>query len=171
MTTAKMKESPEIELQAPRFEDGKALLIAGFRNRYTTESMNNLPEQWQRFARHIGNVPGQVGRMTYGLTFLSGNEGGIDYLSGVEVSSCSGLPEEFRCVSIPAQRYAVFVHRGHVSKLTETCDAIGKKWGPRSGYELARGSAEAPDFFERYTEEFDRRTGMGGMEVWIPIKS
>jgi hypothetical protein len=25
----------------------------------------------------------------------------------------------------------------------------------------------APDFFERYTEEFDPRTGMGGMEVCV----
>jgi AraC family transcriptional regulator len=166
-----MKESPAIELEAPRFENGKVLLIAGLRNRYTAESMNNIPDQWQRFAPHIGTVPGQVGRVTYGLTFLSGNDAGIDYLSGVEVSSCSGLPAEFRCVSIPALRYAVFAHRDHVSKLTETCDAIGRKWGPGSGYELVRGSAEVPDFFERYTEEFDPGTGMGGMEVWIPIKS
>jgi AraC family transcriptional regulator len=27
-----------------------------------------------------------------------------------------------------------------------------------------------PDFFERYGEEFDPQTGMGGIEVWIPIK-
>jgi AraC family transcriptional regulator len=170
MATTKRKESPAVQLEEPRFEDGKALLIAGFRNRYSAETMNNIPHQWQRFAPHIGSVPGQVGRVTYGLTFLSRNDEGIDYLTGVEVSSCSGLPDEFRCVSIPAQRYAVFAHREHVSKLSETCDAIGKKWFPESGYELARGSAEVPDSFERYTEEFDPQTGMGGMEVWVPIK-
>jgi AraC family transcriptional regulator len=171
MTTTKMQESPAIPLEAPRFENGKALLIAGFRNRYGSESMNNIPHQWRAFAPHIGNITGQVGRAAYGLTFLSGNDEGIDYLTGVEVSSCSGLPGEFRCVSIPAQRYAVFPHREHVSRLRDTCDAIGRKWGPGSGYELVRGSAEVPDFFERYTEEFDPQTGMGGMEVWIPIKS
>lgn len=171
MPVSKVKESPRIQLEAPRFEDGKALLIAGLRNHYTAENMSNIPEQWQRFARYIGNVPGQAGRMTYGLNFLSGNVEGFGYLSGVEVSGCSGLPSEFRCVSIPPRRYAVFTHREHVSKLRDTCDAIGSKWFPGSGYDLARGNAEVPDFFERYTEDFDPQTGMGGMEVWVPIKS
>jgi AraC family transcriptional regulator len=44
------------------------------------------------------------------------------------------------------------------------------EWLPTSGYEAAT-SPGAPDFFERYTEEFDPRTGMGGIEVWIPIKA
>jgi AraC family transcriptional regulator len=44
-------------------------------------------------------------------------------------------------------------------------------WLPESGHEIVRGTADAPNFFERYSEEFDPRTGMGGMEVWIPIKS
>jgi predicted transcriptional regulator YdeE len=34
-----------------------------------------------------------------------------------------------------------------------------------------RGNAAAVRSIERYTEEFDRRTGMGGIEVWIPIKA
>ena len=28
---------------------------------------------------------------------------------------------------------------------------------------------DAPDF-ERYGEEFDARTGMGGVEIWLPVK-
>ena len=158
------------QLEAPRFENGNALLIAGLRNHYTSETMNNIPAQWQRFAPHIGRVPGQVGHMVYGLNFLGKGSPGIDYLSGVEVASCAGLPAEFSCVSIPAQRYAVFLHHGHVSKVNETCDAIGKQWFPGSGHQLAHPTADAPDFFERYTEAFNPRTGMGGIEVWIPIK-
>jgi len=88
----------------------------------------------------------------------------------VEVSSSSGLPGDFSVITIPAQKYAVFPHRGHVSELRETLDGIDK-WLPGSGLEAACGSAETPSFFERYSEEFDPRTGMGGMEVWIPIKS
>jgi AraC family transcriptional regulator len=95
---------------------------------------------------------------------------GIDYLAGVEVSSSSGLPGEFNVATIPAQKYAVFSHLEHVSKLRETLDAI-HKWLPGSGHEVARGTAGAPDFFECYSEEFDPLTGMGGMEVWIPVKS
>lgn len=173
MTASQNRINPTsvAQLEAPRFENGKPLLIAGLRRRYTSETMNSTPAQWQRFAPHIGKVPGRAGRATYGLCFLHTGSAGIEYLSGVEVSSCVGLPGEFSCVSIPAQRYAVFLHREHVSKLWDTCDAIGKQWFPGSGYELARVAPDAPDFFERYTEAFDPGTGMGGVEVWIPIKA
>ena len=109
-----------------------------------------------------------MGRAAYGACWNSAD--GIDYLTGVEVSSSSGLPGDFSVITIPAQKYPVFSHREHVSKLRETLDAIDK-WLPGSGLEVACSFAETPSFFERYSEEFDSWTGMGGMEVWIPIKS
>ncbi len=167
MNRAKMKESTSLQLEAPRFENGKALVIAGFRSRYKTETMNSIPAQWERFAPYIGKIPGQVGHAAYGACWTFA--GGIDYLTGVEVSSSSRLPGDFSVITIPAQKYAVFPHREHVSELRETLDAIDK-WLPGSGLEVAYGFAETPSFYERYSEEFDPRTGMGGMEVWIPIK-
>jgi len=132
--------------------------------------MKNIPELWQRFGPHIGNIPGQVGRVAYGLCFNALSPDGVDYLVGVEVSGSSGLPGDFSVATIPAQKYAVFSHRDHVSKMYQTLDAIDK-WFPGSGLEVATGTAEAPNFFERYSDEFDQRTGMGGMEVWVPIKA
>lgn len=170
MNQATTQESPAVQLEAPRMENGKALRIAGLREHYTSETMMKLPELWQRLAPHIGNVPGQVGMLAYGLCFNALSPDGMDYLTGVEVSSTLGLPGEFSVATIPAQKYAVFSHREHVSKLYETLDAI-HTWLPGSGLEVSGGSAGAPDFFERYSEEFDPRTGMGGMEVWVPIKS
>jgi AraC family transcriptional regulator len=165
-----MKKSPAAQLEAPRFESGKPLRIAGLRQHYTPETMKNIPELWQRFGPHIGKIPGQVGRVAYGLCFNALSPDGMDYLAGVEVSGSSVLAGEFSVTGIPAQKYAVFSHREHVSKMYETLDAIDK-WFPGSGFEAALGNAEAPNFFERYSEEFDPRTGMGGIEVWVPIKS
>jgi AraC family transcriptional regulator len=171
MNQAKMKESPAVQLEAPRFENGGVLLIAGLRNPYTAETMRDLPTQWQRFAAYIGKIPGQIGGVAYGLCFNASNGAGdTEYLSGVEVSSATGLPGEFSVVSVPGQRYAVFAHREHVSKLYETLDAIGLKWLPEWGEPIPRGGTGAPDFFEWYSEEFDPRSGMGGMEVWVPVK-
>lgn len=169
MATNRISQTSAVELEAPRIENGKALLIAGLRNRYITENMAKIPAQWQRFAPYIGRVPGQVGHVAYGLCFLPQGAPGLEYLSGVEVSTCSGVPAEFSCVSIPAQRYAVFLHREHVSKLRETCDLIDK-WLPGSGHESLCAVAGAPNLFERYTEMFNPQTGMGGVEVWVPIK-
>ena len=170
MSQATMKKSPAPQLEAPRFENSKALRIGGLREHYTSETMKNVPELWLRFAPHIGHIPGQVGRVAYGLCFNALSHDGMDYLAGVAVSSSSSLPSEFSVATIPAQKYAVFSHREHVSKLYETLDAIDK-WLPRSGLEVSRGAADAASFFERYSEEFNPQTGMGGMEVWLPIKS
>ena len=166
---AAAKQSPATELGPPRFENGRALLIAGLRGHYTGETMKDLPVQWQRFGLHIGKIPGQIGRATYGICWQPREGSGIEYLTGVEVSGFVGLPGEFTVASIPEQRYAVFPHRAHVSKLYETCDAISR-WLPESGYRHA-DDVETPAFFERYTEEFDPQTGIGGIEVWVPLKS
>ena len=160
-----------MKLDPPRLENAKALLIAGLRTVYTPETMDDLPAQWQRFAPHIGKIPGQVGRATYGVCWCPDDSVSISYLSGVEVSNFSSLPGDFTIVSIPAHRYAVFTHHGHVSTIRETIEAIGSQWFPESGQEPAARACDAPDFLERYTEEFDPRIGMGGMEIWIPVKS
>jgi AraC family transcriptional regulator len=157
-----------VELETPRFEDGKPLRIAGLQERLT-DNADNIPALWQRFVPYIGKVPGQVGHIAYGVTLFKGG-GSRDceyYLAGAEVSDFSGLPAELSQLRIPAHKYAVFPHLDHVSRLWNTIDAIGRKWLPNSGYEIA---ADAPGFFERYTEEFNSQTGTGGMEVWMPIK-
>jgi AraC family transcriptional regulator len=85
------------------------------------------------------------------------------------VHSYANLPADLAGVSIPSQKYLVFPHREHVSKLHEMCRIAGE-WLAANGHEIAK-SAGAPAFFERYTEEFNSSTGMGGMEAWFPVKS
>src|SRR5260370_22314070 len=111
MSEATMKKAPAVQLEAPRFENAKALRIAGLRERYTSETMKNIPELWERFGPHIGNIPGQVGRVAYGLCFNALSPKGIDYLAGVGVSSTQVLPGAFSVAAIPAQKIAVFSHR------------------------------------------------------------
>ena len=162
----KMDETYVANLQPPRFENGRPLLVAGLGERYSCESSKAIPSQWQRFAPHLGNIPGQIGRTAYGVCCNSDDEGNFDYISGVEVSDFSELPPDFSRVRIPEQRYAVFSHRDHISTIRRTINTIWSKWLPESAHE----AADAPDF-ERYGEEFDPRTGMGGVEIWIPIKA
>jgi AraC family transcriptional regulator len=161
-----MQLSAVSKLNAPRFENGKPMLIAGLRGHFTTENWAGIPAQWERLISY-GRIPGAVGFVHYGLCFNMSN--GIDYLCGVEVSAIDGLLAEFTHVNIPAQKYAVFAHHEHVSKLHNTLDAIQRQWFPGSGHEAVRPSGGVPDFFERYGEGFDPRTGMGDIEVWIPI--
>ncbi len=162
----KMNESLFATLDPPRFETGKPLLIAGLSERYNDETIAGVPAQWQRFEPHIGAILGQVGRTTYGVCCNGDDEGNMDYITGVEVSGFSDLPGEFARLRIPAQRYAVFTHRDHVSSIRRTWKTIWNKWLPESGRELA----DAPTF-ERYGEAFDPRSGTGGLEIWLPLKA
>jgi AraC family transcriptional regulator len=161
----KMDETLLADLAPPRLVSGAPLLIAGLGERYTCETSTAIPAQWQRFLPHFGNVPGQVGRVAYGVCCNSDGEGSFDYVCGVEVTGFSDLPPELTRVRIPAQRYAVFPHLGHISTIRRTISTIWGKWLPASGHE----AADAPDF-ERYGEDFDPQTGMGTVEIWIPIK-
>ncbi|MPZ55093.1 MAG: hypothetical protein GEU91_01100 [Rhizobiales bacterium] len=162
----KMSKSAAVTRETPRFEDGKAMLVAGLAERHCGTN-TGIPAQWQRFAPHIGRVPGQVGRTAYGVVFDSLKDvHSFGYLAGVEVSDLRGLPGGFGHMEIPAQRYAVFPHHRHVSALAGTIDAICKDWFPSSGY---RHASDGVDLFERYSEAFDPQTGTGGIETWIPI--
>lgn len=162
----KMDESLIAALPQPRYVDAKPLLIAGLSQRYSCETAAGIPAQWQRFAPHIGQVPGQIGNVAYGVCHNGDGAGNFDYVSGVEVRDFDDLPTEFSRVRIPAQRYAVFTHREHVSTIRRSWNSILSKWLPQSGHE----AADAPDF-ERYGEAFDPVTGNGGLEIWIPIRS
>ena len=156
-------ESPATQLEEPSFEDGKPLLIAGLKERLSGETMKNIPELWQRFGRYFGNIPGQVGRVAYGIcSNMVPSPFGFDYMAGVEVSGTSGFPNEFSHVSVPAMRYVIFPHREHVSSLPKTIDAVHQNWLPGSGHVPARVDRDAPIMMERYGEGFDAQKGIAG---------
>ena len=152
-------------LQAPRFQTGKPLLVAGLSERYTCESSAAIPGQWQRFHQSVENIPGRIGKVAYGVCCNADDAGNFDYIAGVEVSDFSDLPREFGSVRIPAARYAVFTHRDHISSIRRTVNTIWNHWLPSSGLK----AADAPNF-ERYDENFDPLTGNGGLEIWIPVR-
>jgi len=162
----RMDETFIANLEPPRFEDGKSLTIAGLGERYDGQTSAAIPSQWQRFMPHFGNVPGQVGRVAYGICFNFDDTGNYDYICGVEVSDFSKVPADWSRVRIPEQRYAVFLNRDHISTIRRTWNTVWNKWLPESGYE----AVDAP-FFERYGEDFDPVTGAGGFELWIPVKT
>lgn len=153
------------KLTEPRLEARGALLFAGLSERYSGATRAGIPGQWQRFAPYLGRLPSQVGSDAFGVCYNTDDEGNMDYLCAVEVSSFSTLPENFARLRIAPQQYAVFHHRDHVASISDTFCAIFGRWLPEGGYELA----DAP-LFERYTPSFDGRTGLGGVEIWVPIE-
>lgn len=165
MEPIKMDETLLATLEPPRLVHGRTLLIAGLSERCDAATSAGIPAQWQRFAPHIGHIPGHVGWTTYGVLCPGDDSGNRDYVCGVEVSDFSRIPAELTRLRIPEQLYAVFRHHGHVSTIRRTWFTIFNQWLPESGH----AAADAPEL-EVYGEGFDPATGNGGLEVWIPLR-
>jgi AraC family transcriptional regulator len=157
---------PLPDILAPRFEVLEPFQLTGLVERYACESPQGIPDQWQRFNAHSGLIPGNVGRAAYGVSYNFDSDSNFDYMCGVETKAPRDLPAGFQTLRLEAQKYAVFLHTGHVAGIRGTLTAIWRKWFPESGCQ----AVEAP-MFERYGPEFNPATGMGGFEIWIPVRA
>lgn len=153
-------------LQIPRFADLAPIIVAGLADRYNRKTKGSIPQLWQRFAPCIGTIEGRVGSDTFGVCYNCGPDGSFDYLCGVQVAGSRSVPDGMTAVEIPRRSFVVFSHRGHVSHLSATWQAIFSDWLPTSGCTLD----EEPNF-ERYAEAFDPVAGTGLVEIWIPLKA
>lgn len=156
----RLHPSQPTALAKPRFAEADAILIFGLSKRYTAAETPSIPLQWNAFVPHIGRIAGQVGMTTYGVVCNPDSTGAIEYISGVAVNSFPSQPIEFARLRIPPQRYAVFEHTTHVSN-------IGDTW--RQIWDSDLAVADGPSF-EKYGERFDGRTGLGGFEIWVPVR-
>lgn len=164
----RMSDLPAIDLAPPTFRNSGAMLIAGIRQFYPYADLGGIPAQWQRFNQHFGHIPGQIGQSAYAIcTKAVADREGFDYTTGVAVASLDDLPEGFVGLRLPARRYAVFLHKDHISRIGSTCAAIGSQWQPSAAETVAEGPLT---MIEHYDERFDPDTGEGGAEIWIPLR-
>jgi len=149
----------------PRITTRDAFLIFGLNQRYKAGGNAGIPSQWNRFGPYIGHVANEVPDVTFGVVHNIDANNDFDYLCGVEVTAFPSDPPEFTRLQVPAGTYAVFEHRDHIASIQATFTAIWERGLSEAGVE----AADAP-LFERYDKRFDPRTGLGGLEIWVPIK-
>jgi AraC family transcriptional regulator len=152
-----------------RHDIGRTMLIAGLGGWYDAATRTEIPDLWQRFASEfIGKVPARADqKVYYGICANMNGQGGLDYYAAIEVPSAEGLPEGLKPFELAQRRYAVFTHRGPIAKISDTWMAIFEDWMPRSGHSMA----DAPAFELYHDDRFDPKTGMGEVEIWIPLQS
>jgi len=155
-------DDTSVTLAPARVVREDALLIFGLGQRYRTNA--GIPSQWDRFVPYLGTIRNQVGKETYGVICNPDEAGSYEYISGVRVSEFPDEPAEFSRLRIPPQTYVVFDHKDHVSSIGATWRAVWDHAITDAGYQASDGAA-----FERYGEQFDGRTGLGGAEIWVPI--
>lgn len=141
------------------------MLLAGLRRWHSFQlAGKDIPGQWEEF-NALRPLPGEIGKASYGAVCAS-RENQFEYMCAVEVTSFDGLPDNIGRMRVPEQRYAVFVHSGHISSIRDTWDAIWTQWLPNSGCQ----PANTPDF-ELYDDRYDIQSGNGIVEIWFPVRN
>lgn len=158
-------DGPKVVLDRPRLACDGIRLIAGLGCRYTSDTTQGIPAQWQRLALHHAATLPPKG-IAFGVFCNSDDEGSFEYIAGVDVPSFSGLDPALSTLRLPAREYVVATHRGHISDIRRTWQAFVGDWLPRSGLR----AADAPDF-EKYSAHFDDATGIGDVEIWLPLQA
>ncbi|MGA1371058.1 MAG: GyrI-like domain-containing protein [Pseudomonadales bacterium] len=146
-----------------RFETVAPRLIAGITREHSSNA--SMPQQWAEFSHWLGRVRGQIGPDAYGVLNARA-DGGVQYTTGVEVTSLDDLPTELDQVVIAPGRYAVFDCPHAISDIGSAWQTI---WS--TGLPDAQLTPRAAPSFERYTSRFNAATGLGGFEIWIPLEA
>lgn len=125
---------------------------------------------WGEFLERAGGIPARVGQAMYGVLFARppaerSHPDELEYIAGVAVSSTASIPDGMVARTIPAGTFAVFLHRGPIRKIAETCHYIYRQWLPASPYEHS-GIAD----IELYDERFCADSEESEMDYSISIR-
>jgi AraC family transcriptional regulator len=152
-------EEPEIVTDGP-------LLFVGLSQRVDFASAPRLvPALWQRFMPHYDSIPDKANPIPAGVTTNLDDDGNFDYVCAVEVKRFGDVPAPLVKVTVPKQTYAVFQHRGHISTVNQTFEAIWNDWFSFHDKTTADGPS-----LERANPGFNTMTGNGGETLWVPLK-
>jgi len=153
----------------PRFETLGEFKVIGMR--YFGKNQNDeIPGLWDKFVPRMGEITQKVNPdLCYGLCIPNedtSQTGEFEYIAGFEVDNFDDIPVDMVCCTIPAQRYAVFTHKGHVSKLKDTFAYIFDTWQKESGASITDG----PEF-ELYDERFcPQNQDESELDIYVPIR-
>ena len=156
------------ESMEPRLADRPAFHVIGMAGHFTPATTSHIPELWERFARGpMDTIPHRRGHHTLGICVDAdpgATEAGFTYVAAIEVARIDDVPDGMIALRVPENRYAVFMHTGHISRLPDTVKQVWGHWLPAAPYT----HVPAPDF-ELYDERWDPATGAGEIDVYVPI--
>ncbi|MCI0375982.1 MAG: GyrI-like domain-containing protein [Gemmataceae bacterium] len=124
---------------------------------------------WDKFIKRASEVPDRIGDAMFGVIYgrpkkERSHPHQLQFIAGVSVSSAAAIPSGMVARTVPAGKFAVFVHRGPIKTIGDTVREAYRVWLPQSGYE----HAEMAD-----VELYDRRFRVDGadseMEYWISV--
>lgn len=161
-----LEERQERIVMEPKIVERPAFTIVGMRY-YGKNQNKEIPKMWEEVIPRFGEIPQTGPRISYGYCSMEvAADGSFEYIAGLETAETPVVPEGMLARLVPAQKYAVFVHRGELKGLPQTWKNIQEVWMPAAGLERANG----PDF-EAYEEgRFIGDVLESELEIWVPVK-
>lgn len=134
-------------------------------------NQNVIGELWSRYNPRSGEIPDRANWSDLGVvSCLSEAEekehpNEMFYLAGAEVTATENVPKGMTVITIPAGNYAVFTHKGSITKIGMTMKYIYGSWLPKSGKVLRN----APEI-EVYDQRFKHDSEESELDILIPIQ-
>lgn len=130
-------------------------------------------ELWRAFGSKVGEIKERVGTERYSVKVYDENysfstfdpEDMFEKWAAVETSDHENVSEGFEALTIPAGKYAMFLHRGTPATAPETFGYIFGTWLPNSTFYL-----DSRPHFEILGEDYSPFNDDAEETIWIPIK-
>jgi AraC family transcriptional regulator len=159
-----MLASEPVLLGAPVVRELASRTLACLPERFSFEEMKNIPSLWRRFMTIYPTIDGKIDRIPVGVMGAVGDDGWFEYACAVHVQPSAPLPPTLQRLALPAHRYAVFEHAGHVSRIRGTYQQIWDRALAENNWTMAPQPG-----LEFHNSTFDPSTGEGGLTIWIPV--
>ncbi len=126
------------------------------------KNKKDCPDIWTKFMPRINELTNKNPGVCYGLCIML-NETDFRYIAAVETDD--EIPEGMIELEIPDSDYVMITHKGHVSKMCSTWDALYKEVLPKSGREEIKEGISFEYYDHRYKDDETNET-----DLYIPVK-
>ena len=92
-----------------------------------------VPSLWNSFMPRMAEVKNQADHVL-GVCGPIRTGGMSLYVAALQVANLTDVPPGMVKGTVPAGKYAEFIHRGPISSFSETVDYIHNTWMPKAGY-------------------------------------
>jgi AraC family transcriptional regulator len=150
----------------PTVRELRRLRLVGLSAPCSYESAIGIPAQWQAFmCDHYADIANKAPGIPIGVCRAPDEDGCFEYMCATEVSSAAPPRKPLAYLETESRTYAVFDHRDHISTIFDTYTAIWNEALPAAGLNAANGPV-----LEFHNDAFDPGTGLGGLQIWIPLE-
>jgi len=149
----------------PRMARREAFGLMGKFETYKFPNLSGIASQWQGLRQDYPEIYDRAQASFFAVNIMKPGSDELLYGACVLSTEIEARAQGLTRFDYPASDYLVFVHNGHISSIGALWGAIYGDWQDDWG----KPSDKAPPF-EHYDDRFDRKLGVGMVEIWVPIQ-